>query len=107
MADDWRPRRTFGKLAQKRLREAEARRSKPIPQQGDKAFRGECPTCSHPFVVCHPLDKNSAATETMPPLVGDVLECDACGNIARVDQVVGHTVKASAIQTPGLGRLLS
>ena len=96
-----RPPRTFGPLAQKRLREIEARRKLPIPKQGDKAYRGSCPNCDRPFVVCHPMEQNSAATETMPPLTGDLLECEQCGWYLRVDQVVGFTVKASKVEPSG------
>lgn len=100
MSDD-RPGRTFGPLAQKRLAEMEARQKRQIPKQGDRAYRGSCAHCRHPFVVCHPLDKNNAASDRMPPLIGDLLECDACECQMRVEQVVGFTVKVSQFWIPG------
>ncbi len=101
MGNDGRPRRTFGPLAQRRLAQMEARRKHQIPQQGDQAYRGSCAHCAHTFVVCHPLDKNSAATEKMPPMVGDLLECDVCECQMRVEQVVGFTIKVSRFWIPG------
>ena len=79
----------------------EARRKLQIPKQGNKAYRGECPHCGHRFIVCHPMDKNSAATENMPPLVGDLLECDGCNCQMRVEMVIGFTVRATKHWIPG------
>ncbi len=97
--DNGRPPRTFGRVARCRLAAIARKKPKPIAEQGDKAYRGECAVCQFPFVVCSPLDPNSPASETLPPMIGDVLECETCGAMSRVEQVVGFTVQVSELQT--------
>lgn len=96
----WRPKRTFGKLARKRLAEAQSRQKKQVEAPPDgKAYRGACANCDHLFIVCSPVDQNQAATDRLPPMVGDMLECDVCHWKLRVDQVVGFQIKTSKFDT--------
>lgn len=83
--------RYFSNLARKRAIQAEARRPRPIPNQGRETFRARCPGCHADNVLMSELDPNTK--KATPPAKGDAIRCEICGVFHIVAQVDGYRVK--------------
>jgi len=67
---------------------------------GDAHFKLTCAHCGLTIVVMSEIMRSKPASA--PPRAGDVVRCDACTHLSRVDDVQGTKVICTSVTIPNM-----